>query len=219
MELLIYLIFFVLLVCLGFFAGKRAESKHYKSIQERERQYQDILLFNEKTPPPTVAGQAFHLVQGSVVISSDYFKNLTSSFRNMVGGSMVAYESLLDRGRREAILRMKEQAHQHGANVIVNVLFTTASTHQNSQAGMAGVEVMAYGTAFHMPSETPTQPTLAPQHERHESISQVPAQEQIPQPKPTTNDWSTQTNEPHSAAPASDWSSSPKPPSESGGWS
>ena len=81
MEFLINLAFIVLLGLVGLIVGSALERKHYRSIREREAALKHILVFNEKRPPLTVSGQAFYMVQGSVVVSSDYFKNLAASLR------------------------------------------------------------------------------------------------------------------------------------------
>jgi uncharacterized protein YbjQ (UPF0145 family) len=87
------------------------------------------------------------LVSASVVISADYFKRLLASLRNIVGGRLRSYESLLDRARREAILRLKEQCPD--ANIIVNLRMETSSIGSTSrQNGISCVEVVAYGTAI-----------------------------------------------------------------------
>ena len=54
------------------------------------------------------------LVSGSAVISVDYFKRILFSLRNIFGGNVKSYESLLERARREALLRMKELARERG---------------------------------------------------------------------------------------------------------
>ena len=62
---------------------------------------------------------------------------------------MVVYESLLDRGRREAILRMKEQAIAWGGTQIYNVRLETSNIgSQGGGKGLAALEVTAYGTAI-----------------------------------------------------------------------
>ena len=151
MEFLINLAFIVLLGLIGLVVGSAIERKHYRSIREREDQLKHILLFNEKRPPLSVSGQPFHIVQGSVVVSSDYFKNLAAGLRSLFGGRLTSYESLLDRARREAVLRMKEEAHAQGANVIVNVLLETCNLTQNQPGAIVSCEVLAYGTAWKMP--------------------------------------------------------------------
>ena len=70
------------------------------------------------------------------------------ALRNILGGRVVAYESLLDRGRREALLRVKEQAIAWGATEILNVRYETSTIGGNNQKGIAAIEVIAYGTAI-----------------------------------------------------------------------
>lgn len=151
MEFLFQLGFFFILLMLGLTVGTVLERRHYRSIHAREAQLRDILVFNEKTPPPTALAKPCILVHGSVVISSDYFKTIAAFLRNLVGGNMKTYETLLDRGRREAILRMKEQARAQGANAVFNVRFATSSINQNQRkGGLFCCEVMAYGTALQL---------------------------------------------------------------------
>ncbi|MCL2161292.1 MAG: YbjQ family protein [Betaproteobacteria bacterium] len=151
MEALIQLTFFVLLLLTTLGIGSALERRHYRSIREREARLGHILVFAERQPPPHFAGQPFHLVSGSVVISSDYFKTIAAGLKALVGGRLTSYETLLDRGRREAILRMKEQAAQHGAQVIFNVRLETSTLNQNRGNSIICAELLAYGTALKAP--------------------------------------------------------------------
>jgi len=73
----------------------------------------------------------------------------------LIGGRVKPYESLLERGRREALLRMKEQALALNANLIVNVKIETAAISKGATAQQIGcVEVLAYGTALRDPNLT-----------------------------------------------------------------
>jgi len=76
----------------------------------------------------------------------DYFKRLLASLRNIFGGTVKSYESLIDRARREALLRMKEKAPQ--ASMIVNVrIETTTVGRKANKKGVGCLEALAYGTA------------------------------------------------------------------------
>jgi len=88
------------------------------------------------------------LVSGNVVVSVDYFKRFLSKLRNLLGGRMKSYETLLDRGRREAVLRMKEHAIKMKASMIFNPKFETSSIYKGRNNGVGSVEVLVYGTAF-----------------------------------------------------------------------
>jgi uncharacterized protein YbjQ (UPF0145 family) len=92
-----------------------------------------------------------HLVAGSAVISDDYFKNVVAGLYSFFGGRVRTYESLVDRARRESVLRMKAEARRHGARMIVNVKFQTFAIGGRSQNSVKGVEVLAYGTALGAP--------------------------------------------------------------------
>jgi uncharacterized protein YbjQ (UPF0145 family) len=63
------------------------------------------------------------------------------------GGRVKAYETLLDRARREALLRLKEGAVERGYHAVVNVRLETCriANSRNSES-VAGLEVLAFGT-------------------------------------------------------------------------
>ena len=142
------LIVFITLLTLGYGFGRLAESRHFKSIIEREKRFQSLLTFSERMPPAEVINVDSCLVGGNVVISVDYFKRFVAGLRGIIGGRIRAYESLLERARREAMLRMKEDAQSHGASMVVNVKLETASITKGKKQQVGAVEVYAYGTAL-----------------------------------------------------------------------
>jgi uncharacterized protein YbjQ (UPF0145 family) len=141
-------ILFLVLLALGYFVGRWKEKVHYKSIREREAQYANVLAFAVRYPPDVVTPQDCRMVSGSVVISSDYFKQFVAGLRTMIGGRLSSYESLLDRARREATLRMKAQAQQFGSTLVVNVKVESTTVSGGARKGLPAMEVMAYGTAL-----------------------------------------------------------------------
>ncbi|WPD21850.1 MAG: heavy metal-binding domain-containing protein [Candidatus Electrothrix scaldis] len=153
MDALIQLIFFLTLLTLGYAFGKFAEKRHYRSIMEREKQWMHI---------PTTTGRRVlgadskvknaHLVTGSVVISVDYFKRILAGLRNIFGGNVQSYETLVDRARREAVLRLKESCPE--ADQIVNLRLETSSISKGKKNQVGSVEVLAYGTAVYLQPAT-----------------------------------------------------------------
>ena len=143
------LVLFVLLIILGYVAGSLAEKRHYASIRKREREMMSmpVVTFVDGYPASRVTHS--QLVTGSAVISTDYFKRFLAILRNLFGGRVKSYESLIDRARREAILRMKAEAEKKGAALIVNFRLETSvigrSANRKRQVG--SVEALAYGTA------------------------------------------------------------------------
>ncbi len=150
LELILSVGLFLGLIALGFFAGRWTESRHYRSIRRRERELQRILVFAVRTPPEAFLPCRSCFVSGSVVVGMDYFKMFAAKLRNLVGGRVGSYETLIDRARREAVLRMKEEAAENNAACILNVKFSTANIYSGDSGnkGFGCVEVIAYGTAL-----------------------------------------------------------------------
>ena len=101
-------IIFAVLISCGYFFGRYAEKKHFRSIAEREAKLLPLPLTSSKYPLEQKEVESARLVQGGVVVSIDYFKRILAALRNIFGGSVQSYETLLDRARREATLRLRE---------------------------------------------------------------------------------------------------------------
>jgi uncharacterized protein YbjQ (UPF0145 family) len=140
-----------LLILLAMITGTLLEKAHFKRIHQREATFFDLPTLNTKQVPKDRAVSKSSLVTGDVVVSIDYFKRFLASLRNIFGGEVKSYGSLLDRGRREAILRMKEKCPD--ADLIVNVRVETTSISKGGRKKMGSVEVLAYGTAIHFAAE------------------------------------------------------------------
>lgn len=146
------LFIFLSLLLLGYTCGTIAEKRHYKSILRRERELVKLMVVNAEGRFAEGAVREAFLVNGSTVVSNDYFKRLLAILRNIFGGRVKAYESLIDRARREAILRMKEEAHARGAHMIVNLRLETSTIGRsaNKKKKVGSIETLAYGTAVVM---------------------------------------------------------------------
>ena len=150
MDQLIILGFPLFLLLLSYFIGRHLESNHYKSIREREAATKDMVAINFPRFPFDVEIERAGMVMGSVVVSHDHFKRFLAQLRIIVGGRIKSYEPLLDRARREAVLRMKEQALARGHHTVVNIRLETSrlANSRRGGKGTAGVEMLAYGTAL-----------------------------------------------------------------------
>ena len=135
------------IICVAMITGTILERRHYTSIDKREQRYGRLPLLNGKRYPTDRPIADARLVTGSVVISYDHFKRFLAGLRMIFGGEVKSYVSLLDRGRREAVLRMKETCPD--ADLIVNLRIETSSISKgNRKKGLGAVEVFAYGTAL-----------------------------------------------------------------------
>ena len=142
------LIAILLLLAVGYFTGQYLEKRHYKSIFRREAELRELTAVATKFLPETEREPRTTLVVGNCVISVDYFKRFVAGLRNLVGGRVTTYETLVDRARREAVLRMKEQARSEGAALVFNVKIETSSISKGRRNTIGSIEVLAYGTAL-----------------------------------------------------------------------
>ncbi len=149
MEILFNIIFYAILLAIGYAVSSYIEKRHYNSIIEREKELEDIIVIASKNIPENA--EPVDLVLGSVVVGSDYFKRFVAWVVGIFGGRISVYESLLDRARREALLRLKDDASLNNADAIINVKFTTATLNNIHIKSATMVEVMAYGTAVKLP--------------------------------------------------------------------
>lgn len=135
------------LLVLGWTVGSFLEARHYRRIGQREAQHHHVPVTNERRLwNPELAVAEARLVRGQVVISVDYFKRFLAALRTLFGGEIHSYSSLLDRGRREALLRMREQFPQ--ADIFINLRFETSTISSGQGRALGTVEVLAYGTGI-----------------------------------------------------------------------
>lgn len=140
-DLIFQIVVFAILFGVGFSFGRYYEQKHLKELDAWETKLTYITLESNRMATSIFEGQ---LVSSNVVISHDYFKYVIASIQNILGGRLTTYESVVDRARREAIIRLKKEAAKIGATHIMGLRLST--TELGMQGGM--VEVFAYGTAI-----------------------------------------------------------------------
>jgi uncharacterized protein YbjQ (UPF0145 family) len=130
------------------------ERTHFKALTEAENELSDIVVSSMKTLPPNWKPNGTIFLCENVVMANDYFKAILWTFRKIIGGRSRSFERLIERGRREATIRLLRKAKEFGANVVWNIRYETSIVRTNySSAGkdrnsMAGIEMIAYGTAF-----------------------------------------------------------------------
>ena len=81
------------------------------------------------------------LVKGSTIQSKNIGKDITQSFKTIVGGELRAYNEMMNEARALATKRMVMEAEELGADAIVNIRNASSAVMQGA------AEVIAYGTA------------------------------------------------------------------------
>lgn len=138
-EFLIKSLVWLVLVAIGWYFGTRAERGHLKSLIIDEQKYQHIQVSSERFYEPKGVNESI-LVVGSVVIAQDKFKQAVAAILSLFGKNLTVYEMLLDRARREAVLRAKRQANDAGCHALYGLRFEMTEVQ-------GGVEILAYGVA------------------------------------------------------------------------
>ena len=142
------LYFLISLIVTGYIFGQIHERRHYASLKKRELEMMKMVMTSSKRPLGELGPiMEAKLVQGGVVISVDYFKRIVTSLRNFFGGNIRGYETLVDRARREEILRLKESCPD--ATQIINLRLETSSIYKGRGNQIGSVEVLAYATALY----------------------------------------------------------------------
>jgi len=131
------------LIALGFVVGRILEARHLAELDRREAATRSVVVVDVKTLPPGFEAQGGALVMGEAVIAADYFKTFAASLRTIVGGELRTYQTMLSRARREARLRMVEQARSLGSELVLNVRFEWSEVGPQ----LPSAEIFCYGTA------------------------------------------------------------------------
>ena len=94
---------------------------------------------------PEIAGkkitQTLGIVKGSTIRARHVGRDIAAGFKNLVGGEIKSYTSMINQSREEASNRMINEANEMGADAIVNMRFVTSMVMQGA------AEILAYGTA------------------------------------------------------------------------
>lgn len=129
----------------GYLVGRSRERAHFRELDARERALSHLIVHDLDDLEGRSDVRAAVIVFGEAVIASDYYKSFASSLRGIVGGEVRSLGTMLARARRQALVRMLEDAAARGAHSVINVRLETSDIG----GGRAPVsEVVAYGTAL-----------------------------------------------------------------------
>ena len=81
------------------------------------------------------------LVKGSTIQSKNIGKDISQSFKTLVGGELKAYTEMMNEARALATKRMVAEAEALGADAVLCVRYASSAVMQGA------AEVIAYGTA------------------------------------------------------------------------
>jgi len=85
--------------------------------------------------------ETLSIVKGSTIQSKNIGKDITQSFKTLVGGELKAYNEMMNEARAIATKRMVAEAEELGADAVVNIRYASSAVMQGA------AEVIVYGTA------------------------------------------------------------------------
>jgi len=133
-------------------AGSLSKYLHLGRLAAGERACEQILATNTSAFPAH-ATEA-QIVLSEVVISTDHFRSLIARIRKIFGGELSTYRSMMMRARREAILRLQQQAMAGGFTGVANIRLEAADIRGDVTAPRkkrkltAICSILASGTAY-----------------------------------------------------------------------
>ena len=81
------------------------------------------------------------VVCGSTIQTKNIGRDITQSFKTLVGGELKAYNDMMNTARALATKRMVAEAEEKGADAVINIRYSSSAIMQGA------AEVIAYGTA------------------------------------------------------------------------
>lgn len=100
-----------------------------------------VATVTTETIPDREIAAVLGIARGNTVRARNVGRDLTQGLRNLAGGELKAYSTLLSTARDDAIARMEQHALEMGADAVVNVRLETSEVTNGAS------EVIAYGTA------------------------------------------------------------------------
>lgn len=152
--LLIILVTTIGLPLIGILGGWINERRHLKSLEEREGQSIMVVVSQVKSfPGSEPQGSPPAMVFAETVIASDYLKTFFATLRGIFGGEVRSYQKIMDRARRETLLRLIADAEDQGFNALCNVRLDTADvgggTMTRGRNAMPMAAILGSATAYH----------------------------------------------------------------------
>lgn len=100
-----------------------------------------MLITTTERVPGRETSEVLGIAIGSTIRARNVGSDILAGLRNVVGGEVTQYTSLMADAREQAIQRMVQEAEALNADAVVNVRLATSAIAQGA------AEIVAYGTA------------------------------------------------------------------------
>ena len=144
-EAIVFVVMPLSLILLGWIVGGAKERKHLRVLEHFFRHNRCLVTEIRSFPEGAEPGHGATLINAEVVVAEDYLKTILAGLRQIFGGEMKSYQSLMQRARQEVTLRMIKEAEKHGHNAVCNIRIDFV------RLGL-GFAVLGSGTGYRRPS-------------------------------------------------------------------
>ena len=98
----------------------------------------------------TMTAESSTLLHVSICVGPSMGQIFFMWFKSIFGGRLHSYDVVLDYGRREALLRLNQQAKNLGCSSVVNIRIetSTVSFAKNDKSNTSSVEFLAFATGI-----------------------------------------------------------------------
>ncbi|MEZ4372789.1 MAG: heavy metal-binding domain-containing protein [Polyangiaceae bacterium] len=147
MEALLGILSVSSLLLIGWYWGARRRALHRESLAQRESQLEHVLVSSSKHYLGSGA-LAPRLVTVELVWGLDRFQAFLAALVNLFGGEMESVSEVMARARREALVRLKADAHAAGYDALANLRMETADIGNDPQQRDLKVALIGSATAY-----------------------------------------------------------------------
>ena len=134
--------------------GRWYQGRLMRALEANEKQ--NGLMFTNPNHLSTassmdqMASSSSTLLHVSICVGPSIGQMFFMWFKSLFGGRLHSYDTVLDFGRREVMLRLKQQADQLGCTSMQNIRLETSviSFAQNQDSKRAAVEFLAFATGL-----------------------------------------------------------------------
>lgn len=147
---LLYLGLPLALLAVALLAGSLIAVRWDSRLTRREAALAHLVVTTTRSLPDAGALVSAGLVVGCCVGCIDHSRRFAGRLRRLLGGELSSWTRSLARSRREAVVRMLEEAARLGATHVVGVRLEASGllAVEQQRRGITPIEFVAWGTAL-----------------------------------------------------------------------
>ena len=148
------ILFSLLFPFLSWAIGRWYQDRLMNALLLNEKQQGNMLQSDQhlstKSLMTTMAAESSTLLHVSICVGPSMGQMFFMWCKSIVGGRLHSYDVVLDYGRREALLRLNQQAKDLGCSSIVNIRIETSTVKfsKSSNGNTSSVEFLAFATGI-----------------------------------------------------------------------